>query len=502
MDQTKQQLDQLLKEQRSLKKLCSQYDQYNRFVLTQKAEGTIKSHSSLQKLKKQEKELTDSLSSYRDELEKLEKDMSALRQEKELLTEESKVLKKHDVFDIEKEKIDIEKSIAKLEDQNRQKKSMLSQKQSRELDLRSSISKEEDKTCEREKEISSLLEGLTAEAEESRFSGHELFLQEFDKCYRDKYHFDFWKKEANEHYQRLEEILKVLQEKARTMEKYQEAERELGEARKELDIRRNEEKKWAEYFEEEKEELLTQIHRWSKDNKELLLFPEEIQLLARYCGELYESYSYEEVREPMFKAYNQRYQGIEKELLEVEHRIKEKEQEIKEKKEELQEWKRKKDPEPSRHPETLETRRQLEKAEIPYLPFFAAVEFKPEVTPEERERIESAVTQMGLLDALIVPEKHLDRVFEYDRVIKPNPQILAYTLCEFLYPTPAEGVGITAAEIDSVLSSVLVRDSREGSAELKEDGTYRLSIKASLLTGMLRKPTGTWKNSDIRLGSS
>ncbi|PKM80484.1 MAG: TIGR02680 family protein, partial [Firmicutes bacterium HGW-Firmicutes-13] len=476
MDQTKQQLDQLLKEQRSLKKLCSQYDQYNRFVLTQKAEGTIKSHSSLQKLKKQEKELTDSLSSYRDELEKLEKDMSALRQEKELLTEESKVLKKHDVFDIEKEKIDIEKSIAKLEDQNRQKKSMLSQKQSRELDLRSSISKEEDKTCEREKEISSLLEGLTAEAEESRFSGHELFLQEFDKCYRDKYHFDFWKKEANEHYQRLEEILKVLQEKARTMEKYQEAERELGEARKELDIRRNEEKKWAEYFEEEKEELLTQIHRWSKDNKELLLFPEEIQLLARYCGELYESYSYEEVREPMFKAYNQRYQGIEKELLEVEHRIKEKEQEIKEKKEELQEWKRKKDPEPSRHPETLETRRQLEKAEIPYLPFFAAVEFKPEVTPEERERIESAVTQMGLLDALIVPEKHLDRVFEYDRVIKPNPQILAYTLCEFLYPTPAEGVGITAAEIDSVLSSVLVRDSREGSAELKEDGTYRLAL--------------------------
>lgn len=476
MDQTKQQLDQLLKEQRSLKKLCSQYDQYNRFILAQKAEGTIKSHSSLQKLKKQEKELTDSLSSYRDELKQLENEMSALRQEKELLTGEAKVLKKHDVFNIEREKIDIESLIARLNDQKQQKKSMLNQKQFSELNLRDSISKEEDKISESEKKISNFLEDLTAEVEGSKFSGHELFLQEFKKSYRDKYYFEFWKKEADDYYQRLDEILKVLQEKDRILGKYREAKKELGEAQKELDIRRDEEKKWEDYFEEEKSVILTKIHHWSKDNKELLLSPEEIQLLAGYCANLYEDYSYEELKEPMFKAYKERYHEIEKELLEVEQKIKEKEQEIKEKENVLREWKRKKDPEPPRHLDTLEARRQLEKAGIPYLPFFAAVEFKPEITPEERERIESAVTSMGLLDALIVPEKYSEQVFQYDRVIKPNPQILAYTLCEFLYPTPVEGVGITTADIDSVLSSVLVRDSREGLAELREDGTYRLAL--------------------------
>ncbi|UNC91165.1 TIGR02680 family protein [Candidatus Contubernalis alkaliaceticus] len=476
MDQTKQQLDQLLKEQRSLKKLCDQYDQYNRFILAQKAEGVMKSHSSLQKLRKQETELTDSLHSYRDELIQLEKDMTDLRQEKEVLAEEEKALKKHDVFDVEREKIDIEKETARLEGQERQKNSMLSQKLSRELALIGSISKEENKTSEKEKEISRLLGDLTNQAEESKFSGHALFLQEFEKSYRDEYHFDLWNKQGSEHDQILNDILKVLQEKARTMDKYQEAERELGEARKELDIRRNEKVKWQDYFQEVKGELLTQIHRWSKDNQELLLSPEEIQLMAGYCGELYEGCTFEQVKEPMVKAYNHFAQKIVKEQLIVEQKIQEKEQEIKEKEEELQDWKRMKDPEPPRHPDTLEARRRLEEAEVPYLPFFAAVEFKPEVTPEERERIESAVTRMGLLDALIVPEKHLDRVFQHDRVIKPNPQILAYTLCEYLYPTPVEGVEVTASEINSVLSSVLVRDAREGLAELKEDGTYRLTL--------------------------
>ncbi len=476
MDQTKQQLQQLLRDQRSLKKLCSQYDHYNRFVLAQKAGGTIKAQGSLQKLKKQERELIDSLSSYREELEQLKKHMTVLRQEKEVLTEESKVLKKHDVFMVEREKLDIEKLISKFEEQNQQKQKVQTQKQSRELELQGSISTEEVKMYEGEKEISSILEDLTAEAEECKFSWHEIAVGEFKKCFQDKYHFDLWKKEADEYYQKLEEVLKKLQEKDRAMGNYQEAQRELGEVRKELDIRRNEEKKWQDYFEEEKGELLTRIHQWTKENKELFLNSEEIQVLARFCGELYESYSYEEVREPMLKAYQKRYQIIQDELLEIEYGIKEKERDIKAKEEELQQWKQKKDPEPPRHSDTLKCRQKLGEAKIPYLPFFAAVEFKPEVTEEMRERIESAVTQMGLLDALIVPEKHLDRMFPYDRVIKPNPQILAYTLCEFLYPTPVEGVGVTAADIDGVLSSVLVSSSREGLAELKEDGTYQLAL--------------------------
>lgn len=477
MDQTKQQLEQLEKERRSLSKLCRQYDQYNQFILVEKAEGLLKSWSDLQKLSKKEKELNSFLTSFQEELNKLKEKMRTLRQEDIVLKDEKSKLEKHEVFSVEKEKIALEQNIT-LEKQKLQlKKETLQKKEENELGLRHNIAQEEKRIQEIEKNIVEIRDELDNDATEGEFAGHELASREFSEKYQNaEYVFDLWKKEARDYSEKLEIILQVLEEQDRVKEKYQEADRELGEVRKNFDLKNNEARKWHDYFEEEKEKLLASIHQWRQKNQELLLSDLEIQEIARYSSRLYEDYSSEKFKEPVIRSYRLHYNRLQQNQVKLEQQIQAKKEEITSKEGEIAEWKRKKDPEPERHQDTIKARQYLDERNIPYLPFYQAVEYQDKVTSEQRERLEAAISQMGLLDALIVPEQYLSQVDKNDKVIKPNPQFFKHTLVEYLYPTPVEGGGVSAQDIDNVLRSILLEEAGEGAAVLKDDGSYQLAL--------------------------
>ncbi|MCK9910998.1 hypothetical protein MXD81_17750, partial [Microbacteriaceae bacterium K1510] len=73
-------------------------------------------------------------------------------------------------------------------------------------------------------------------------------------------------------------------------------------------------------------------------------------------------------------------------------------------------WQTRKDPEPPRPEQTERAREWLNEQGIPHVPLYAAVEFRQEVPEEIRAAIESALTEAGLLDALIIPGSYLDRL--------------------------------------------------------------------------------------------
>lgn len=478
MDQTKQQLEQLQRDQQSLKRLCRQYDKYNQLILAEKAEGLIKADKDLRKLKRQKEKLVVELNEQKLQYENIIQRMNELEKEKNALEEESQALKKHAVFDAEKEKIELESTIKRLKFQLKQKEEMLTQKQDREYILREKIDTEEAKVAQLEEEMQETIMDLSQESDEAKFLEHHTAATEFEEKYQDEFYFDLWKKEGQDYLSKIEAILKVLREESKAREKYKETNFELGEAQKELDRRRFEEKKWYAYFEEEREKLLTKIHQWLKESVELRLTENEIQNLIRAFSNLYEDYSYDEARSTMFQAKQRCSNMIEMEKLNLSHQIEEKQRERDRLEQEIKGWKGKKDPEPERHNDTYAARLELEKEGIPFLPFFAAVEFKPEVSPKVRERIESAITRMGLLDALIVPRKYTERAIKHDRILKPKPQILAHTLGDYLYPTPPQDQGVTAADIDNVLRSIMIRASGCDDAlpTLDIDGQYSISI--------------------------
>ena len=476
MDQIKQQLEQLERERNSLQRLCSHYDLYNRYLLAERAQGVLTAEDRCRNLNKRKEQHLQDREQYRRAGEEAAREMEGLRREQEVLTAEVKKLEDHDVFRAEEEKQDLLALLAQTRQDKGQKEEALEQKQNREWELQKAIHGAEVRLTQQEKVLRELLKDLEGEAEEAGFTNHWQAARDFQGNFEKGFAFDLWQKETGDYRQKLRQILKTLREYVEARRHFQEADQELAEVKRVLDEKRLEEKREQERYEAEKQHLLEAVYSWLEKNSELNLEPEEIRLLVRNLQELYEPLTFEEARKPVENAFRRQQNILERELVYQKHCLEEKQGQIKAKGEELAHWRSVREPEPERHPETESARKALQEKGIPYLPFFAAVEFKTGVSPQERERIEAASKEMGLLDALIVPADKVHLVGKADKVIIPCPQELGYTLADYLYPTPVDGIGVSAADIDKVLRSIVLATGSGGQTGMLEDGSYRIGL--------------------------
>ncbi|EHQ89471.1 TIGR02680 family protein [Desulfosporosinus youngiae] len=487
MDQIKSQLDQLQKEEQALKRLVRYYDQYNHKVRGEKAEGFLQAHQRLlaaaQTLKRLhlEREETESA------LSKRKEDEMSLKREQLVLGQEREALEEHDVFKAEKERSDLQQKQRINQENLVAKQKQLAGNVSQEGKLKEQIGGlelKEQRTLDRIHEELEELEGL---AEESDFLNHEVAAHEFEKNLEQLFSFALWKKEARDYQSLLERVSKALRQEAAGREKYQEAELMLGESKKAWDEAQHQEKKWADVLHEEQSKWVENLFAWQPLNQELWLEDIELQTLAQRARSFPESVSTNSLREPLQNAANRARDKIRTEILQARHQQDQLQRDVKAKIQEIESWRQRKDPEPSRHDLTNQARQSLQGAGIPFVPFYAAVEFHDQVPQETRERLESALKEMGILDALILPELFAPQTAEqkqvlqstpvHDRVLKPDPQILAHTLADYLYPTPAAGSQVMAEDIDNLLRTILVEEGRaegNGSTTLTTAGSYRI----------------------------
>jgi uncharacterized protein (TIGR02680 family) len=476
MDQTKQQLDQLIRDHQALTKLCKHYDAYNQYVLAEKANGFLQTQRKENQLQRKHEELQSLLDQQQQQKIALKDELEALRQEQNVLKEEEQQLRDHDVFEAEERKNGISQKLQDTHAKIMQKQQSVDQKRGSERELHARLIKAEEKKDATEGEMNELLETMESDAYDSGFANHELAASEFKRTYPTGFQFKLWKNESRDYHQHLEDILKKLREQTNARTRFQDLDQELGEARKQFDLKRNEEHKWKQLFEEERRAFLEMLHRWRYNNAVFVISDEDIQLTAQRAIQMCETYRIDQIKEPITETYQLQYQNINGQIATQRHHMNLKQEEIEKKRVELQEWKAKKDPEPERHMDTIQARKQLEKSGISFLPLFAAVEFHENVAQEQRERIESAISEMGLLDALIIPERFRSQAIQSDRILKSNPQMLTHTLADVLYPTPVEGIAVTGEEIMDVLNSIVIGDFSDSNTSINEEGSYQIGL--------------------------
>ena len=488
MDQIKSQLDQLQKEEQALKRLVRYYDQYNQKVRVEKAEGFLGTHRRLHAAT----QALDRLRLERDDTEILlgrQKDAeTSLKREQNVLNVERDALEQHDVFIAEKDKAEL-----LLKQQNNQgilesKTKQLTSNVSQEGNLKQQIGELELKEHKALATIREELEELDSLAEETAFLNHEVAAYEFNREFDQTFSFALWKKEARDYQTLLENVIKVLRQEVGAREKYQEAELVLGETKKAWDEAQYQEKKWTDVLQEEQSRWIAQLFEWQPTNQELLFEDIELQTLAQRARAFPESVNPNALREPLLQATNRARDKIREEILNVKHKRDQVLKEIKAKSEAIEAWRQRKDPEPARHDLTNQARKILQDVKVPFVSFYSAVEFHDHVPQETRERLESALKEMGILDALILPEHVSGKISEqeqalqkfpvHDRVLKPAPKILAHTLADYLYPTPVEGSKVQAEDIDNILHTILV-DEGQGeigisSTSVFTNGSYRI----------------------------
>jgi len=485
MDQIKSQLDQLQKEEQALKRLVRSYDQYNQKVRVEKAEGFLSTHQRLLQATQALERLHLERENAQIDLARQQEAETTLKREQKVLDIEREALGAHDVFKAEKEKAGLLLKQQENADLLFKKTNQLTNSRSKEGKLREQIGELELKEQHALSAIHEELEELDILAEESAFLNHEVAVHEFNREIDQAFSFALWKKEAHDYQSLLKNVMNVLHQESGARERYQEADRALGETKKAWDEEQYQEKKWVDVLQEEQSSWVAHLFEWQPMNQELLFQDIELQTLALRARSFPENVNSSTLREPLLEATNRAREKVLKEILTVQHEKEKLLIEVKAKSEAIETWRQRKDPEPTRHDLTNQARKILQEIKVPFVSFYSSVEFHDHVPQATRERLESALKEMGILDALILPEHvnvktseqelALQNVPVHDRVLKSAPQILAHTLADYLYPTPVEGSKVQAEDIDNILHTILVDDGQEErNTSVFTNGSYRI----------------------------
>jgi uncharacterized protein (TIGR02680 family) len=472
MDQTKQQMEQLEREVKALAKLKNVYEQYNQRILYDQVTEWKQASERMQKEEEEVKRLEQTLLDLELEIGKLANKQTELNIRQETLDDKSKRLATHEVFRLEEELQKKVQAHQELKKEIKNRSERIERMINKELESRKRLKKLDQDMTNQGKKLQELIGDLSYEARQSAFSQHEQNVQDYERRKHEFFEFDLWKKEIHNHTQQLENAFDELRLRDQTMNKIQEKNRELSEEEHERDIAQEEEYRWRDTLSEEKQKLIHQIHLWTEEHHEYQVPSTVLQDMSRLIDDLFSRFEYEEVKE-LFSPFVHQYEDhLRTERSKLDARRGEFEEELSKLKDEWEKKKAQREPEPERHNATNEARELLEKESVVFAPLYELVEFQSEVSNEVQRRLESALMETGLLDALVTTEKIL---LQHDRILLADPKLLSHTLADYLQPDQAQ-TKIPIKHIQDILQSIEMDG--EAPVHFGEDGTYQF---ASLL---------------------
>ncbi|MGF7186534.1 uncharacterized protein (TIGR02680 family) [Desulfitispora alkaliphila] len=476
MDQTKQQIEQLERELLALTSLNKAYDTYNQRLIADQAVEYGKASKRLNKEEKQYKQLIKEQQELETEIGQLEIGISQLKTEQEVFEKKKQRLFSHKVWNIQKEREDEAQRLESSDEDYQRRSKKLSDQKKKEWELKDKKELVELTIDEVYGVIDDHLGQMRDNGEETAFSQHIMNEEDYKRNQDSAFDFTLWKKEAEKH----KKNLAVLEEKLRKFddlrEKIQGKQKELGDEQYKLDQKRHEETDWLRMFDENKDKHIHQLHTWSEAYPQFAVTEDALQAAARNIYSLYETTTYEEIKDlfsPLLEAYQDQKRQYKSELGAKANQL---DENIKVKEAELLDWKNKKDPEPEAHPATREARKALLDSGTNFDALYALVEFQEGVSEETQRRIEAAMIDAGLLNALIADEE-LD--VEHDRILRASPNIMAHTLADYLKADGASDSTISPERVDDVLRSIVIGSNDNGTEALmsiQEDGSYGIGL--------------------------
>jgi uncharacterized protein (TIGR02680 family) len=475
MDQARQQLDQLEREHRAAKKLVNVYDQYNRYILGEKADYFLRTEKNYKVAVKSKEETEKRIEHLTNEIDQLEIQQEDLKRNREVAESERERLHKHEVWGLQKELTRVNGLLSDLKKDYEKKNKILDSKKDQEIKLRGKLNDLKNTIFQLDKDEIELLEEMELDGREAAFTQHRINEADLKRYEGNAFDFTVWEKEAKAHANLLEEIKNEFLAQDRYRKEMEVKLRETSEIKQQIDTLKGEQADLEKLFEVDKQNLEDLMYQWMEKHAVLEIDDMARHTISRKVQELYDHGSYDEVKAPIIDAIFDYQQAINQQLSGFHHTLDLKQKEKAGYEAERNRWKNMTDPEPERAESTISYRNSLEEKGQAFVPFYAAVEFQEHVTDVQRERIESALKEAGILDSLIMENP---KDFHDDRFIRPNPSMFGHTLADYLKPDVDAGHPISKELIDDVLRTILIGDEPSidgnGTLSIDENGYYRM----------------------------
>lgn len=483
MDQLQNSLEEKERALKAVSNIKYHYDKYNRFCLYEKA----KSFDLLNKEVNSKKRDIDKLLGERKTLEG-EQQQTALKYEglKEELgyaKEKYDNLKNNDGFKIKEKLQGLGLTVSELRNEIADKENQLEFKKKDEREKEWKLKEANDtkelliiKAKEKLKELSEL-------AEEFSFSEGE-YLQKEVLDNIEVYDFSYLELCLQKYSTRIKEIKKLLKEYEEKDERFNNLQKHSDGIKNEKVIKEIELEKSNMMLTEIKEETKEKYNKWVEVNKfmkvEKAALTELFMLISEVDGGT-DSRAIGELDAKVTGVFNSLKGDKAAELQYKKKNIEECKEQIALLREEIEELLKEKDIEPIRQEGVIKNRERLRAASIPFVPLYKAIDFNKNTPEATRRAIESALNDMGILDALIINQKDKEKAFsfeegQWDKYIAAAGNMLSHNLSFYCTVNNEELNGVSKDEIYNVLQSIY----------LEEDNLFSLDEKGNYTFGALK----------------
>ena len=410
MDALKTNLDHLRESLKAAGQIRRVYDQYNQAMLCQKAKGYV---AELQK-QKEYKALAESceteIHEMEQECEHQKERHAALTEEEQILREQQDSLNASDAVRLKEQETELVAQISEGQTQEQKKQKQEEEKKARWQELDYGFKELAQKNELELDKLNEMLDETEELMEELPFDEASFMARDLRENPEREYDFDGHRKQLEVYRKRVEEGIEILQEEKQCRERYDQRLAEVDRRREERDRAERERIQAEQLLEQKRSELTEQYYSWSRGNAELSLTDGVLQSLTRAVHQFDEDSDYSEIREEVRREAYGREDQI-REMLQAE-RQKQTEvcQALEAKQDELEQVQNQKELEPERSSAVETNRKRLKELGIPCYPFYEVVDFDPGMDAQACARLEEALEQMGILDALIVPEEYREQV--------------------------------------------------------------------------------------------
>lgn len=466
---------------KAAKDIRSVYDKYNRAVLLEKAGHYIGAEQAYKKDEKETAALEEHQKNREQELAQVKERYAALENEQRVVEDEYRSLKDSDAAKLKEQEQELVAEEAEKRQLLQEKEEKLESKKG---DLREKEIQLQEHTERSENlwyEIGQCFEEIAATMEESAFSEWQFMVRELQENREESYDFDYQAGLLREYGKRIREGIRVLEKEDDTKKKYGDA---LQEMDRRKDARESREKEWQQYeglVREQKGELVEAIHVWSEQNEQLKLDPSALQQMDRRVEAFGYEDDYSEIRGLADQKRQEIRNGLADQKSESDRERRRLEEEHDRLSQEIRELEQAEEVEPERPEAVVRNRKQLQEQGIPVLPFYKTIDFADGLTAEQSSRLEAALFEMGILDALVVSPDDRERILAMDetvcdRYLFTDARHLQSNLMELFQAEHAEHDIVLTMQIQNLLSGIGYGINGDSSTWIDEKGRYRIGI--------------------------
>ncbi len=407
MNKTKEQVETLEKNSKSLKDFLKVYKNYNEILLLTKARNYQKVRDNYQSLRNNIDSLSQDISNFKENLNTKNTRYNKVTEDIELNNEAKKQLDNQDL----KQKIEslssINETIKSLEQKLKELEGSIDNNEKDKLDLNNKISKIESEIYKLKKEIEEVSIDLKSLSEDAYFDEIVFFVDDLTENINEVVSFDSIFMSLNRYKEKINIIKNLLEEEQRIMLESESSRVEfekLSNAYKELekDIN-NWEKNLKESIMSWEEDFINKVN-----NNNYLKLEDTIKKQIFDLMNDYSSTNYDEVKNIYTNTARELINEITKDNLKLESKKSLKQKELILLQEEYKSLEESEDLElPSLNEESDKI---LKENNIESIPLYKCIEFKESISEKIKNNIESSLLDLNILNAKIVKESDISKL--------------------------------------------------------------------------------------------